>query len=254
MIPTTRARHPRRHLRHAGGYSLIELSIATAVGLFLLGGLLTILQNMRRTQDNQTRLAQLQDNERLAMTLITDIVQAAGYFPDPTTQTLVAALPAMVLDGATMTAGQALHGTHSDADPGDTITARFATQDGDTIINCIGGTNTSASAVPVSYVNTFRVSNGQLVCSLNGGPATPLISGVTRIDVRYGVKRDLTSDNNNIDTYLLADQLSVADWNTVTSVKVRLTFKNPLAGQGKQADTIQFTRTIAVMARAGVKI
>jgi type IV pilus assembly protein PilW len=241
----------RRNPRRQHGFTLIELMISVAVGLFLVGGLLTVLQNMGSTRTNQTLLAQLQDNQRVAMTMVTDVVQSTGYFPDPTAYTSVTALPSTVVGAATLTAGQALYGTHLIADPGDSLTVRFTTANNDTIINCIGGTNTSGAVV--SYVNTFSVSSGQLMCALDGAAASPLVNGLTRMDVWYGVKRDLTLDNNNVDTYLTADQLATSDWNNVSSVKVRLTFNNPLAGQPGQPATIRFTRIIAVMSRAGVK-
>jgi type IV pilus assembly protein PilW len=186
------------------------------------------------------------------MTLITDIVQAAGYFPDPTANTSTGSLPEITVSEVTVAAGQSLYGTHVDTDPGDTLTARFTTASGDTIINCIGGTNTSGAVA--RYVNTFSVTGGRLACALNGAAASPLVEGIKRMDVRYGVKRDTTDDNNNVDTYLRADQMAAADWGNVSSVKVRLTFDNPLAEQAGQPATIQFTRTIAIMARTGVKL
>jgi NADH-quinone oxidoreductase subunit H len=51
------------------------------VALFLLGGLARIVQNVRLTYGNQQAMAQLQDAQRFAMTVITDVVQAAGYMP-----------------------------------------------------------------------------------------------------------------------------------------------------------------------------
>ena len=80
-----------------------------------------------------------------------------------------------------------------------------------------------------------------------------LVSGVKRMDVKYGVKRDFTTDNANVDTYLQAKELTAADWTNVSSIRVRLTFNNPLAGQTGQPDTFKFTRVVAVMARAGVR-
>ena len=44
---------PMRRARLQGGFTLVELSVATLIGLFLLGGLLTIVQDMRRTFTNQ---------------------------------------------------------------------------------------------------------------------------------------------------------------------------------------------------------
>ncbi len=66
------------------GFTLIELMIALLVGLFLLGALLTIVQANKQVFGNQNLLAQVQDNERMAMTMITDVVQSAGYFSNPT--------------------------------------------------------------------------------------------------------------------------------------------------------------------------
>ena len=72
-----------RATRWQSGYTLVELMVALAIALFLLGGLFTIVQGTRTTYGNQSQLAQLQDSERLAMTLITDVIQdsfiATGY-------------------------------------------------------------------------------------------------------------------------------------------------------------------------------
>lgn len=233
------------------GYSLVEVMVAMAVGVFLLGGLLTVLQNMRTAQNTQTQLAQLQDNQRIAMTLLNTVVQSAGYYPDPTVNTQLTALPSATVAGIAFSAGQAVYGTSVIADPGDTVTVRFTTASSDTIINCNGGTNTTGANV--TYVNTFSVVAGDLVCSLNGATPSVLVSGVKRMNVKYGVKRNFTTDNANVDTYLQASELTAADWSNVSSVRVQLIFNNPLAGQTGQPPTFKFTRVVAVMARTGVK-
>ncbi len=73
------------------GFTLIELLITITIALFLLGGLLRIVQNVKTTYVNQQALAQLQDAQRFAMTVIADVVQEAGYFPTPVTQTAAVA-------------------------------------------------------------------------------------------------------------------------------------------------------------------
>jgi type IV pilus assembly protein PilW len=234
--------------RQARGFTIVELSVAMAVALFLIGGLLTVFSNMRSAQNTQSQLSQLQDNQRIAMSILNSVLQSAGYFPDPTVNTQLSALPAGTAGGITFAAAQSVYGTSVTADPGDTVSVRFTTASSDTIINCVGGTNTSGANA--TYVNTFSVVNSQLVCSLNGAAAVPLVSGVKRMDVKYGVKRDFTTDNSNVDTYLQAKELTAADWNNVSSIRVRLTFINPIPGQ---TATLKFTRVIAVMARAGVK-
>ena len=70
------------------GFTLIEILIALVIGVFLLAALLTIVQANRHVYGDQSQLAQLQDSERMAMTLMTDVIQMAGYFPNPTQNTL----------------------------------------------------------------------------------------------------------------------------------------------------------------------
>ncbi len=63
------------------GFTLIELMIALLIGVFLLGALLTIVQTNRAVFGDQNKMAQLQDAERMAMTMMSDVIQSAGYFP-----------------------------------------------------------------------------------------------------------------------------------------------------------------------------
>ena len=254
---------PRLRARQQG-FTLVELSVAVLIGLFLLGGLLTLVQDMRRTFGNQNQLSQLQDNERLAMTLITDVVQAAGYYPNPTLNTIASALPQNPLYPVFLQSGQAIAGTHNAAPPGDTIYVQFLTAPNDGVINCTGGSNlTGANQI---YVNQFSADAlGNLNCQLNvnapvalisPSPATgaPLSGGVKNMQILYGVKRNLAIVNNNVDTYLNANQMLLADWSNLICVKVTLTFDNSglQKSQPGQPATIQFTRVITVMSRGGV--
>jgi type IV pilus assembly protein PilW len=232
------------------GFTLIELSVALLIGLFLLGGLLTLVQDMRRTFGAQSSMSQLQDSQRLAMTLIADVVQAAGYFPDPASDTLVSSFPAAA---PFVQAGQAIAGTRNAAAPGDTITVQFRTQLNDGVINCTGNTNTVAPLL--TFVNQFSVdAAGNLNCVLNNAAAVPLITGVQNMQILYGVKTNFAVVNNTVDSYLRADQVTAGNnWSNIISVKVTLTFTNPLAqGQPGQPATIPFTRVVTVMARGGV--
>jgi type IV pilus assembly protein PilW len=245
------AHAPRRH----NGFTMVELLVALLIGLFLLGGLLTLVQDNRRSFSSQNQLSQLQDSERLAMTMMTDVIQASGYFPDPTQYTAALEIPA----AGTMLAGQGMQGVYNAAAPGDSITVRYATASGDGILNCTGGTNTSGGVV--AYTNVFSVVNGQLVCTLNG-TAYPLVGAVTNtpnaiivnnLSVLYGVNSAGTG--TNVDTYENASQ--VANWANVISVQVTLTFNNPLwsataQGQGKQPQFLTFQRVIGVMNQTGI--
>jgi type IV pilus assembly protein PilW len=243
------------------GFTLVELMITIAVALFLLGGLVRIVQNVRQTYGNQQALAQLQDAQRFAMTVITDVVQEAGYFPTPVSQTASVAFP---VAAPFATAGQALFGTHPGGATPDTLQVRYATALNDGVILCDGSTNTTTGP-DRAFTNVFTVvpaagvNPGRLWCTVdNAGsvaaPGVALAEGIQNMVIYYGVKRNvpLTVDYN-VDTYLTADLMSVNDWMNVTSIKIQLTFTNPLFGQTTtQPPTIVFERIIPIMGRAGI--
>lgn len=235
------------------GFTLVELMVTVAIATFLLFGLATIVGNIRSTSANQALLAQLQDGQRLAVIMMTDVTQGAGYFPNPVANTATD-LPAV---GA-FAVSQAVSGTHANGanSPGDQLSVRYMTASGDGILNCHGTSNTTGANVV--YTNTFSVNAlNQLVCDPNDGTgALPLVNGVTNLQVAYGVKRDFAVTGNDVDTYLTANQLTAADWLNLTSVTVTVTFVNPLAGQGtsegvQQPGTVSFTRVIDIMNRTG---
>jgi len=253
---TRLARQRRRNLgRSARGFTFVEIMIAMALGLFLIGGLLTLVQAMRRTSTNQSGMSQLQDNERMAMQLITDVVQSTGYFTNPVLNTAAGAFPAAAFGPAVFTfAGQGLVGN---VGAPDIITSRYQTAGtnvGDNVINCTG----NASALPASFVNQITVANNYLTCTLwlNGvqQPTVALVPGITNMTVLYGVQTGNGASTNSADTYLDAAGVNAGPyWNTVKSVQVTLTFINPMFGQPGQTNaTVNFTRTIDVMNRTGV--
>jgi type IV pilus assembly protein PilW len=237
------------------GFTLIELMIALLIGVFLLGALLTIVQTNRAVFGNQSQLAQLQDSERMALSMVADVIQQAGYFPDPTTNTLAGTLTAAAPFGA----GQAITGTYTGAVPGDSISVRYMTAGGDGILNCSGLSN-PVGGPKTLYVNQFKVSNGQLVCAMNGTTYN-LVSGVTNgtttlgvtnLTVLYGVKTNAAATGNTVDTYLNANQMTAANWNNVITVLIELTFTNPLyTGNATQPTTITLQRVVGVMNQLG---
>lgn len=235
------------------GFTLVELMVTVAIALFLLGGLLTIVQNVRQTYTNQQALVQLQDQQRFTMTVITDAIQAAGYFPDPRAFA-TATFPAD--GGHGFGAGWVFAGSHAAGVP-DSLSTRFWTNLGYGPILC-DGTDTSQIAGLNNYVIRFSVTPGnpgQLFCQVNNNAPVALVSGVQDLQVFYGVKHDNTLVDYNVDTYEQFDVLQgcgCADWGSISSVRVLVTFTNPLAGQPSQPPTITMERVIEVMARGGL--
>jgi type IV pilus assembly protein PilW len=203
---------------------------------------------MKRATLSQSGLSQLQENERMAMTLMTDVIQSTGYFINPLANTAVSSFP---VTGAFTAAGQTIvgFGSHGAAAPGNTITVRYMTSGTDNVINCTGNTSSVGAA---TFINTFSIdaASGNLQCQLivNGGAPTtvPLISGLQNMQIYYGVQTNTSVSNNSVDAYL--DATAVTNWSAVKSVKVTLTFVNPL----NTPATVSFTRIITVMSNTGV--
>jgi type IV pilus assembly protein PilW len=256
--------HTHTHLRPSRamrGFTLVELMVTVAIALFLLFGLTTIVQNIRQTNLNQQALAQLEDQERFALTVITDVVQNGGYFPDATAYS-VSSFAAV----GNFQAGAAFYSPLGAAyypGVGDTLSVRYLTAIGDGVTLCDGSTNTAQPTVP-GFTNTFTVQQavppavGGLYCQVNNGgpsaaaPGVLIAPGVVSMKVYYGVKRDFAFSDYNADTYVTAAGMLPADWTNISSVRVVLWFANPLAGPPGQPATIVFERVIEVMGRGGV--
>jgi type IV pilus assembly protein PilW len=252
---------PRR--ARSQGFSLVELLVSLVIALFLIGGVLAVVQDTRRAATSQTQSTQLQDSVRLAMTIITDVVQTTGYFSDALNSSALASLGAV----APFAAGQAISGTGTflAAPPGDTLTVRYQTANADGILNC-GGTSNTTGANEI-FVNSFSVDAlGNLNCTLTTAAGTtiiPLITAstggvnplqVTNLQVMYGVQTNFALGNQCADTYMDAATVAATvintlpAWNYVVSVRITLTFTNP----GTTLPPVQFTRVIGIMNKMGV--
>ena len=248
--------------RPATGFALVELMIALTLALLLITGMISILQSVRTTYNEQQELAQLQDNARLGMTLMTDVIESAGYFPNPLVYSAATALPispSFTAAGTPVIAG----GTTA---VGDTVTVRYAPDNTQDLYNCMGGTNSFAPYD--TWENTFTVvstgTTASLECTLwskqNGasGPV-PLVTGLTNgtgtwpkgMTLEYGVTTQTEAVGTCLDTYKTVAQMAAADWANVCSVKVTLNFVNPVPPAGVTNSYIPFTIVIPIMNAAG---
>jgi type IV pilus assembly protein PilW len=229
------------------GFTLVELMIAVAIALFLLLGFTVASLNMQRTFTAQDQLAQLQDNERLAIKVLSSTVQLAGYFPDPLVSTAADSLPAASGTFGSLAAGQGIVGTTGASGASDTLTTRYVSTSGDGLMNCLGQSNTSGANAVV--LNTFSVSSSKtLMCSTDGGATTTaLVSSVSALSVVYGTDTD---GNGSPDRYLSAAAVTASSsWPQVKVARLTLTFLNPYAGQPGQPATIDWAQTINLMNR-----
>ena len=245
------------------GFSLIELSIAILIALFLIGGVIVVEQGVHRSYQDDSSFAQLEDEERFAMTILTQAVESAGYYPDPTSN-----VPnSTVLMPETMTTpesvtipfagAQSLFGVYQGTSPNDSIATRFVAGPAASLDLCTGSPTTSG----VEYTTYLYVSNGSdgkpyLYCDLATGGSwasspVQLVSGIQNMQIMYGVNTS-GSGSDNVQTYMFAsDVTSGGYWPAVSSVKVTLTLTNPIASEAGQNPTVQFSRVISVMGRMG---
>jgi len=263
----------------ARGFTLVELMVAILIGLFLTGGLLTLVQTLKRTAGTQNAMSQLQDNERMAMTLIADVIQSSGYWPNPLAQAAAAefpTVPVFAVNGQNVsfaTAGQTIVGAggYNDAVPDQLVVVRYATSGTDNVIDCTGNTWAAPGGVLVNafFLQPDPVSptTYDLMCAVNpnvaGGPApVQLVSGITNMQIYYGVQTNPAVSNNSVDSYLDGNTVTANGyWPNVLSVRIKITFKNPLVGNksglgqmqttGMPA-TVSYERTIDLMSRTGV--
>jgi type IV pilus assembly protein PilW len=256
------------------GFTLVELLVALSIALFLMGGLVSLVFALRRTGTIQTGLSQLQEEERLSLTLIGDVIQSAGYFPiEPTGwvagQPLNTAAGSLLPAGAFTFSGQGITGTGtaSATAPFDTISVRYITSGTDGMMNCGGGTSAAGTVI-----NTFQIGivNGTsyLQCVLTIGNNAPqtinLVPNVTQMQVFYGVRSNTGWGTKSVDTYLTANGVTngtINYWPYVLSVTVVLQFANPLwcaAGSCQQGQStaqpqyVSFSTIVDVMNQTGV--
>lgn len=269
-------RDSRLAVRYAAGYSLIELMVAILIALFLIGGVLIVEQGVHQSHSDNSALAQIDDEERFTLTLLSELVREGGYYPDPTAINQDTALPQQDVtasdgDQLNFNARDAVYGVSvagatGSTTPGlttDSLAVRFMTANNDGIPLCDGTSNQTGS--DQIYINYLYVpSSGGLYCEVGrASPGNPtqiswdasgpieLVKDVQDMQIWYGLSSSTSGSDNNVVEYVPAASMSAADWADVTSVKLLLTFTNPLAAEPGQSKVLLFTLVADLMGRTG---
>src|SRR5271154_5975642 len=108
-MKTMSSHNQRSTSKDQRGFTLIELMVSIVISVFLAGGLVMMVQSTRSAFGSQQMLAQLQDNERLVMTFMSEVVESTGYFPDPVHNVNTTVFPTA---GVFFATGQPVFGTY----------------------------------------------------------------------------------------------------------------------------------------------
>ena len=222
-------------LKGLSGFSIIELLVTISIGVFITLGLSQIFVSMWSTSSTQSTLAQFQDNERMAIVMISKMVQKSGYFPNPAAMNAAIALPSSTVstDGAIFTAGTGITGTTGAVN--DTLDLEFMSSGNDGLLNCQGG----KASVPTIFINSFSINaSNQLVCSVSGNTPFTVATNVSSMKVLFGVD---SQGLGTTDSYLTAAAVQASNlWPKVRMIAITLSFSNPLYPAEAPISWVQF--------------
>ncbi len=244
----------RLHTTQAG-FGLVELMISMLIGLFLLGGMMTVFITNKQAYRYQQSQGSQHDHERLATVLFGHVLRQAGHTP-MNLDALAGKAVALPADATFTTPGQAITGssaTHSvsykiktgtvtETFDNDSVTIRYIGDSG--LVSCLG----QDVALNETRTETFALSNNVLRCSSNDGSSTDTVDligdihapqeqqlKVLGLRILYGIDSD---NNGSIDLYKRA--ADVADWTTISAIDMEITFQSGL----RRPQTTHFTTNL----------
>ncbi len=185
--------------KNQAGFSLIEMMIAMVIGLFLMGGVVSVYINSSQSSRVNQSMRTLQENGRFALSSLRNNIQMAGYVDSYDSEDAIDPFP------------------NADNSFFEKLTVRFqADQD------CVGADTTATHGGFAE--NTLEIVNGELICTGNaGGAAAPqtIITGVDQMQILYGLD---DGGDGVADRYVSATTVTTnAGWKeSVTSVRIAL--------------------------------
>ncbi|MBT2972125.1 MAG: hypothetical protein B6D72_19080 [gamma proteobacterium symbiont of Ctena orbiculata] len=225
-------------IHRQGGFSLISLMIASAIGIFLVGGIGKIYLDSRNAFNARSAIATVAESSRFALQDLRRNLVMAGRgvseqddnplaytapdnnlrtFPELEPDNSVAALTTGIID--------------QDNNGNSAVAIRYAI--GPT--PCGQGNRIDNSTHTVRF---YRNDEGQLMCqsieTVGGALDTanmyerPLLSGVISMRVLYGVDTDIASDEDQIaNQYLTATEVDDGGlWLRVVSIRIGMVFSS----------------------------
>ncbi len=236
------------------GLSLLELLVAMVIGLFLLVGITTSYLSSKKSSITRDQISILEDNGRIALEILTNTLQHAGYrstglavLEDPM---MIAGRPGSLSCGTGITSVLdpnifPVNTIDNDLD-GDTIGITYLGDDG-LFTDCSGGILPAACRVgaPVDsrahqIHNAFFIdADRNLQCAgSQTNELVPIAENVENIQVLYGINAD-DDPSRTVERYVNADNVG-SDWGLVVSIQVAILVRTPIEVK-QQAESQSFS-------------
>lgn len=235
--------------RRQQGLTLLELMIALALSVVLIGGIITIYTSSKRTYQTRDQLSLMDENARVALITLTRSLEHANYkiwsgdyFIRPDAITANRLTNALCSDGQRNIKALNLLKTTLDGNAGasDSVGIMFAADD-NLYLDCLNmGDNahaiacrTNASGTSQYVYNSFYVSQSNtdnkpnLYCiSSRAASGMPIAQGVENLQFLYGVDND-NDINRTVDQYLTATEVETKKlWQKVLTIKVAILMRS----------------------------
>jgi type IV pilus assembly protein PilW len=201
------------------GLSLVEMMVALALGMLVIGLSLVSYVSMTRSATLQDEGSKVEQNGRFALDTVVRTLRMAGYRDWNETATVPAGYIAGSGAAPTVQGSDgALYDTVSVRYFGSTLPAGQAVgRNVASVMDCTGATVAANTAV----VNTVTAvddgsgnGTGNLTCQ-----GTFLVGNVERLQFLYGLD---TNGDEQVDTFVKAADMTTATWNQVVAIRVAL--------------------------------
>jgi type IV pilus assembly protein PilW len=177
------------------GLTLVEIMIALLLGVFLLGGVIEIFLNSKKTYRVQEALSRLQENGRFAMDFIGRDVRMADYRACPSSPRLTDAVdPVNCKNGAA--------GTNRANDLPDSISIKWS--------------ELACGALGTPQNRFYGISSAKGLYLNN--TSNEMVEGVENMQILYGAD----TDNDAVPNYYVEAGAAGLDLTQVVSVRVSL--------------------------------
>ncbi|MET0088662.1 MAG: PilW family protein [Candidatus Thiodiazotropha sp.] len=205
------------------GFSIISLLVASAIGLFLISGIITVYIDSKNSFNARTAISTTTENLRFAIQDLRRTIVMTGRGV-PQRDDNVDAYPPSGADNGfrSFPATGDYINIDSDANGNSVIAIRYA--DGPAPCG-LAGTLDGGTATVRFFIN----DDNELVCAATGpfpDYEQPLVSDIVAMRVLYGMDRD--DEDTAADKYLSASAMDNEEWNFVVSMRIGL-----VAGSGE---------------------